>query len=259
VIALSPPSQASDAPATVSEAVYRQLRHDILWGEFAPGSPLRSDELRERYSVGISPLREALSRLAGERMVTVSGQRGFRVAALTVEDVEDTVETRIVLEREALTRSIAAGDLNWETNIVACFHALSRRSGPGGPGEFSDEWIQHHRAFHMALIAACGSRLLREMSLLLFDQAERHRIVTFRFVKLAKMQRDASSEHKLLMDATLARDAPAAIRLLEHHYRETARILASFMPPDFFSKAENQAAGGGKRRSAKGPALQQDI
>src|SRR5262245_26547488 len=107
---------AVQEPRTLSEAVYRRLKNDILWGRFPPDSALKSDRLRDLYSIGISPLREALSRLASERLVTASGQRGFRVAPLTIEDVRDTMETRIVIEREALTRSIAVGDISWETN-----------------------------------------------------------------------------------------------------------------------------------------------
>ena len=47
---------------TIAESAYRRIRQDILWGRFAPGSPLRSDELRARYGVGVSPLHEALTR-----------------------------------------------------------------------------------------------------------------------------------------------------------------------------------------------------
>ena len=83
---------------TIAESTYRRIRQDILWVRFAPGSPLRSDELRARYGVGISPLREALTRLASERLVTSVGQRGFRVAPLTAYDVEDTMATRILIE-----------------------------------------------------------------------------------------------------------------------------------------------------------------
>jgi GntR family transcriptional regulator, carbon starvation induced regulator len=72
-----------DLPRTVAESIYQRLRQDILWGRFAPGSPLRSDELRSRYDVGISPLREALTRLTSERLVTSIGQRGFRIPPLT--------------------------------------------------------------------------------------------------------------------------------------------------------------------------------
>src|SRR5580700_3759218 len=115
-----------DLPRTVAESTYQRLRQDILWGRFAPGSPLRSDELRARYDVGISPLREALTRLSSERLVTTVGQRGFRVAQLTAYDVEDTMATRLVIEGEALARSMERGDIAWETSVVAAFHALSR-------------------------------------------------------------------------------------------------------------------------------------
>ena len=119
-----------DLPRTVAESTYQRLRQDILWGRFAPGSPLRSDELRSRYDVGISPLREALTRLTSERLVTSIGQRGFRIPPLTAYDVEDTTRTRIVIEREALASSIENGDIRWETAVVAAFHALSRNPIP---------------------------------------------------------------------------------------------------------------------------------
>src|SRR3954468_18280633 len=86
---------------TVAEEAYARLRQDIVWGRLAPGTPLKSDELRLAYGIGISPLREALSRLASERLVTSIGQRGFRVAALTPDDVIDVTETRLVIEKHA--------------------------------------------------------------------------------------------------------------------------------------------------------------
>ena len=62
------------------------------------------------------------------------GQRGFRVAPLTIGDVVDTVETRLVIEREALARSIEHGDIEWETGVVAAFHTLSRIPDTEKPG-----------------------------------------------------------------------------------------------------------------------------
>src|SRR4029078_7554831 len=70
------------ASRTIADSAYRRIRQDILWGRFAPGSPLRSDELRARYGVGVSPLREALTRLVSERLGTSGGQRGFPGAPL---------------------------------------------------------------------------------------------------------------------------------------------------------------------------------
>lgn len=215
-------AELADAPRTLAESIYRRLRQDILWGLLAPAAPLRSDELRSTYNVGVSPLREALSRLVAERLVTTVGQRGFRVAPLTIEDVLDTLETRLVIEREALARSIGSGDIAWETSVVAAFHTLSRTRIPKSPGPEAEIWARHHREYHMALLAACGSRWQLELAGLLFDQAERHRILRARIGPLPKLARDTAAEHKQIFDAALGRDTKAAMAALDAHYRTTA-------------------------------------
>jgi GntR family carbon starvation induced transcriptional regulator len=215
------------APKTLGEAIYWRLRSDIVWGKLPPGAPLRSDELRATYDVGISPLREALSRLAVEQLVTTVGQRGFRVAPITSADVLDVMETRLVIEREALMRSIKLGELGWETNLVASFHALSRLPIPHGPGDDAETWAKHHRQFHMALLAACGSKWQLRLAGLLFDQAERYRVVRAINVSAPKLIRDTIAEHKQILDAALARNAKATVAALEKHYRATTEQVLS--------------------------------
>jgi GntR family transcriptional regulator, carbon starvation induced regulator len=149
----------SDAPKTVAEAIYQQLREDIVWIRLPPSGALRSDELRAAYGVGVSPLREALSRLVAEHLVTTVGQKGFRVAPVTTEGVLDVMETRLVIEREALMRSLRKGDIAWETKVVASYHVLSRVPIPRGPGDDAESWARHHRRFHMSLLSACGFAL----------------------------------------------------------------------------------------------------
>ena len=218
----------SGPPArTVAEAAYIRLRQDIIWGRLVPGAPLRSDELRLAYGIGISPLREALSRLVSERLVTSIGQRGFRVAPLTAEDVADVTETRLVIERHALARSIRDGDLAWEREIVSSYHALTRGPFPLGPGAGMEVWVGFHRQFHTALIAACGSRWQIEMASLLFDQAERYRAVRANHVPEQQLKRDVAAEHEEIYRATLARDAERALAALERHYRTTAEHVQS--------------------------------
>ena len=86
--------------------------------------------LASTYGVGVSPLREALSRLASERLVTASGQRGFRVPPVSAAEMWEVIRLRQLLEREALADAIARGDAAWESAIVAAFHRLTR-AAPG--------------------------------------------------------------------------------------------------------------------------------
>jgi len=214
-----PIDEDAEPPKTLSEAVYRRFRQDILWGRLAPGAPLRSSELRQAYGVGISPLREALSRLASEKLVILSGQRGFRVAPVEVDDVLDTMETRIVLDSEALTRSIHSGGLPWETGVVSNFHSLSRLKPRGGQGEQAEAWSRLHRKFHLSLLAGCGSNWMMSLAADLYDHAERHRITA---LGDSAGDRDTVEEHRRIVDAALDGNVKAAVAALDYHYRVTA-------------------------------------
>jgi hypothetical protein len=152
-------NDAAAEPATLGEAAYQRLRADIVVGTFRAGEPLRLEALKQRYGLSFSPLREALMRLQSERLVASTALRGFSVAPLSREEIEDATETRILIESEALRRSMRNGDDDWEARIVAAFHALSlqveRQSRNSGPVETADLFAmeERHHHFHRALIA----------------------------------------------------------------------------------------------------------
>lgn len=56
---------------------YRWLKNDIIRGNFQPDEKLRMSLLTSRYALGVGPLREALSQLVAERLVTVVNQKGI--------------------------------------------------------------------------------------------------------------------------------------------------------------------------------------
>lgn len=220
-----------EEPRTVSEAIYRKLRSDIIWGILAPGAPLRSDELRRNYDVGISPLREALSRLASERLVISSGQRGFRVSPIGDAAVVDITQTRLVIECAALERSIAEGDVAWEARVVATHHALSRVPFPTSQGAEAEVWTRRHKAFHMALLSACQSEWQIHLADLLFDQAERFRILRAVKTAAAGKRRDPAKEHQEIVDAVLDRDVERSVAALRSHYRVTMEMALEALAP----------------------------
>jgi DNA-binding GntR family transcriptional regulator len=220
-------------PRTLAEKVYRQLRVDIVLGRIPPGTRLRSDKLRQSYSIGISPLREALFRLASDGLVISSEQKGFRVAPLDVEHVRDTMETRLVIESRALERAIEFGDVSWEASIVASYHKLTSINSPYDAEDGAETWARYHRDFHMSLIASCRSNWLKQFAKLLFDQAERHRMIVVRYRGTFPYKRDAATEHELLVKAVLGRKKKEAIELLNIHYRETAKHVIKLIEIHF--------------------------
>lgn len=221
-----------EPPKTIAETVYRKLRSDIIWGALPPGAPLKSDDLRKRYDTGISPLREALSRLSSERLAIASSQRGFRVATIDASSVIDIMETRIVIEGAALRRSIEVGDVVWETRVVAAHHALSRKPFPQAQGREAEAWMQLHRAFHMALLSACRSEWQMHFAALLFDQAERFRILRAVKTDPGESDRDPVREHQWIVEAVLDRDADASVVALGEHYRATKDMALESLPAE---------------------------
>lgn len=215
---------------TLSNTVYEKLRADIIDGRFEPRQPLRLEQLKQHYGVGFSPLREALNRLQGERLVVSALQRGFRVSSLSVAEMWDAVDTRIFVETEALRRSIQRGGDDWETGLVACFHALSiivKRLGDADreiDKAGFDDLERRHRDFHAALISACESSWLLDFAEKLNTETERYRVMALRSATL-RHERDVEAEHKAILDAALARDPDLASQRLTEHYRATGHYL----------------------------------
>lgn len=211
---------------TLGERAYALIRNDIIRGEFPPGQPLRLAVLQTRYGLGFSPLREALTRLTAEGLATTEAMRGSRVAPLSLDDLRDTMETRIFIETQALRRSIERGDDDWEGRILSTLNALGRqwdRCQPDDPASI-EALEERHRDFHFALVAASGSRRLTQIIGSLYLGSVRYRMpgLTNRDVHRA---RDLTAEHSAIADATLARDVTKATDLLSEHYRQTAKAL----------------------------------
>lgn len=208
---------------TQSDRMFETLRGDILACRILPGSKLRINDIAETSEVSLGAVREALSRLGAEGLVIAESQKGYRVARLSVEDLRDLTEARVEIERVALARSIAHGDLDWETDLVAAWHRLSRISErvEGEPPLYSDQWALAHGAFHEALVKACGSAKLLQIRSQLYQQTERYR----RYSGIVDRDRDVSAEHKQIFDATIARDSAAATEAIVEHLRLTAEII----------------------------------
>src|ERR1700743_762697 len=149
----------SEPSKTLAEAIYRQLRQNILSGELKPGSKLRFSDLKLDYRASTSTLRESLSRLTADCLVTAVAQRGFRVASVSLTELWDITEMRCDVEASALSESIDRGDDAWEANIIAALHRfqkLEKRLGDM-PAYLTLEGATLHKHLHMALLAACSS------------------------------------------------------------------------------------------------------
>jgi GntR family transcriptional regulator, carbon starvation induced regulator len=210
---------------TRASAVYERLREDIAHGLLEPGSKLRVEAMCQRYGVGASPLREALSRLSAEGLVDRTDLRGFSVAPLHWDELPILTQNRIQLESLALRDSIEHRDPALEDELVLLLHRLSRTPRSLSPDSYvaNPQWETLHREFHRTLLSRCPSRWLRGFCDSLAEESYR-----FRQVAAGKSftSRGEHAEHVAVFEAVIAGRTDEAVRALENHYRRTAAVVA---------------------------------
>jgi len=211
----------------MTSLAYRLLRQDIIFARYAPGEKLNIRAICERHNVGLSAAREALGRLASEGLVTYSDQRGFAIAPLRDETLDELIRTRCWLNETGLRESIAHGDHLWEEQVVLSFHRMARlpRYVSDDPdADCNPAWEDAHRAFHTSLVAACRSQWLIAYTEQLFDAADYYRHLS----RVSRTRRRIrTDEHEAIMKAALARSADRAVNLLNDHFRRTADMVRS--------------------------------
>jgi GntR family transcriptional regulator, carbon starvation induced regulator len=217
----------ASANRTLTTDLFDRLRTDILHCRLRPNSRLRFRDLREAYSSGISPLREALMRLASDGLVVLEDHKGFRVAPVSREELVDIANTRCELEGAALRLSIEKGDDAWEANIVGRFHEMSKRTTYTAEGTLDTEWERRHDAFHRSLYAGCGLRWMTNFCELLAERAYRYRHL---LLEHGDRTRDLRSEHEQIMRPVLDRRANEGVEMLQNHYRRTVNSLVEHWP-----------------------------
>ncbi len=201
---------------TIVELLASTLRRDIAFGTLLPDQKLKIEELRARYGGSNHSMRETLRILSTEGLVEATAQRGFRVTSATEGDVRDIQMVRFEIEKVALSRAIAFGDVAWEGRVMAAHHALQKAEAEAASNPddlIALKWDEACRAFSFALIEACDSPRLIDLHRKFFDQSRRFRLAQLREGRLdwaARKQRQQG-----LLEAVLSRNEGDALRLLQ--------------------------------------------
>ena len=204
------PVPASPEPASrlLREQIYEQLRADILNCHIAPGAEIREGELALRFGVSKSPVRDALMHLQREGLVQTLPRQGYRVASVSLADVDDMFHLRAALERACMERIVRHAD-DEQLRTLDRFRRFE-------PAEWSGGFIAYNRAFHRSLAELARNARMRDHLTDLIDQMERVVRVSVANVKEGDPQ-TVVREHGALIDALQARDARRAERLAERH------------------------------------------
>lgn len=201
---------------TLIEEAVNRITADIISGRLEPEKKLQIANLKQRYGIGASPLREGLAQLSMLGFVVFDSRRGFRVTSISKEDLEDITALRKMIETEALRQAIRFGDDEWEVGIVAAFAHLERVVSRLESSGLAEEGLieEKHKQYHAALLAACRSQRLLFMHDIFYDQALRYRHL---MISQLVDPQDFLNIHKKLTDAILARKTEDACLMLTEH------------------------------------------
>jgi len=211
--------------STMASTVADDIRRRIVSGDFVPDEKLRVGRLADMFGVTLSPIREALNRLTSEGLVQLRDMRGFSVAPVSAQELAEISRTRQWLNERALRESIEHGDEAWAEHVLLAFHRLKKLPRVDLAGGANRAWDEAHRSFHVALTAACRSRHLVAYCDQLFVMADRYRYIARTSPRASTKSRD--TEHRLIMEAAIARRADDAVALLDKHFDTTAQLCQS--------------------------------
>ena len=208
---------------TLSEDVYRALRHDILTLGHPPGATLREQELAAHYGSSRVPVREACRRLQQEGLIASVPYKGYFVSQLSLKEVTDCFDLRLALETHAVTRAVeraADADVALLAELASLAYTYDDRDSYG-------DFLEANREFHLALASLGGNaRLVR----VLRDLLEGMQRYFFLGLDLGDYGAEMREEHERLCAALLARSVEDAVGCVrEQIERSRERILTKLL------------------------------
>jgi DNA-binding GntR family transcriptional regulator len=136
--------------------VYNDLREEILNCTLPPGSMIFEQALADRYNVSKTPVREALRRLVQEELVEAIHGVGYRILAVTVADVHEIFDLRLILEKASAER--AAERITPQQ--LANLSKLAKTAYNYGDYSTYSSFLEINRAFHLAVAEISGNNRL---------------------------------------------------------------------------------------------------
>lgn len=201
---------------TTVELVTTAIRQRILSGNLAPGEVLRQEALADELGVSRVPIREAITRLTGEGLLTKVPHKGAYVAELSIEEVQETFEIRLRLEPWLFSQAIP--------HITDAEIAKAEKLVVEMDQAESGMWGQLNWRLHETLYLPARRDITLQMLRVLHDRSDRY----FRFqVVQVPIREQSHDEHMSLIDACKKRDAKLGAKRLEQHVKTAAQQIVA--------------------------------
>jgi DNA-binding GntR family transcriptional regulator len=237
---------------TLSQRVYEHLRDEILADRLLPGTELSEVALSRELAISRGPIREAMSRLSAEGLITMRPRRRAEVRSLTPQELIDAYQVREALEVMAVRLAIPRVT---EADLARLDELTDRMAAHVADGAVR-EFFATSASFHELLGELSGNPKLQEVYRRLEGEIGRFRN---RMPALRDSMDDSLTEHRAILAAIRLRDADRAAALTADHIRMRAEQLqATLREAPAVSRSESswgsRPAGSASSRTGASPA-----
>lgn len=194
---------------SLSQSAYQVIRQKIISLELPPGSVIDETELRRELALGRTPIREALQRLAMEKLVIIIPRRGTFVTQIRLTDLQRLTETRLALETLAARLACQRGTATHWRQMAQVLDELDNNESLDNAVMIAADEACHHIMYE-----AADNEFLEDALTSLY--ALSLRLWYFAVSQIGGM-REAVLEHRRILEALQMRDEEQAARLIEQH------------------------------------------
>ncbi len=203
---------------SIGAAAADEIRDMIVDGRLADGARVNEVHLARALEISRTPLREGLTRLVAEGVVTTEPRRGFFVAPLTLDDFQQLYEIRPILDPEALRLAGIPSPVEID-RLERINAAMVAAKKPATAIDLDDQW-------HRALLAGCPNRVLLEMIDQIIGRTRCYEHALFRETDHVW---NASDEHQQIMDALRDGDLDGACAGLKRNMQSGAGPIVDWL------------------------------
>ena len=210
--------------STLSEQIYQILRNDILTQKIKCGEKLTLKVLQERFQVSSTPIREALTRLTQDQLVSYYSNIGINVISFTADDLREIYSFMGDLDGLAIRYASASPE---QEKLLAEAKAILESGRKAAKTGDAETWNNCSDEFHLVFYRYCSNSRLTE-------SAERLRsgisIFSNQYSKETVIQTQIDDEHQAIFDAYQNGEIEKAVQMMKSHLDDSLKYALSFLP-----------------------------
>jgi DNA-binding GntR family transcriptional regulator len=229
-------SEQKSPGQTLSDGAFERIQNAIVKGQIEPGSRISEQYLCTTFGIGRGPLREAIRRLEGRRLVVRIPHAGVRVVSLSFNELIELYHVREALEGMACR--LAAQNMT-DTEIAGLREVLSMHEQHSGL-QANESYYQQEGDLDIHFLIIQGSKNRTLSELLCGDLYHLLRMYRYRFSTTPKRPQQAFAEHHRIIQAIADRDGELAEMLMRRHISASRRNIEQRMQETFHDKQDSR-------------------